>query len=576
VIDLRLRNATIVDGTGAPRFRGDLGVRAGRIVAVGEAGEVDDDARDTVDLDGLVVTPGFVDIHTHYDAQLMWDPTASPSPLHGVTTIVGGNCGFSVAPLGPDDADYVMRMFAVVEGIPLDALRTGADWSWRSFDDFLARLDSTIAVNAGFLVGHSTLRRTAMGEAATQREATADEVARMVALLHESLAAGGLGFSSSLDEVHLDGDGNLVPSRAAGFDEYVALASALRDHAGTTLEFIPAVGEIPSERMELMADMSLGANRPLNWNLLGSLSPVEIYEQQLAACDLATERGAHVVALALPDVMRLRANRMVEDLPAFREVVALPDPERRAALRDPDVRARLREAIDKAAARGLGAMGKWDLVEIAETRTPETAAYAGQTVAAVAAARGEDPVDVLLDVVVPDRLPLTLVLPTLVPSLGATDDGWRARVGIWQDERVMLGGSDAGAHVDLMCHANYPTVVLSEVVRNRGLLTLEQAVRLMTDVPARHYGLRGRGQIKVGGAADLVVLDPDAVASRPAAVRDDLPGGGERLYAEAVGIQTVYVGGRPIVAGGELTGNTPGTVLRSGRDTETVTVPGPR
>jgi N-acyl-D-aspartate/D-glutamate deacylase len=196
-------------------------------------------------------------------------------------------------------------------------------------------------------------------------------------------------------------------------------------------------------------------------------------------------------------------------------------------------------------------------------------------VAAVAAARGDDPVDVLLDVVVPDRLPLTLVLPTLVPSLGATDDGWRARVGIWQDERVMLGGSDAGAHVDLMCHANYPTVVLSEVVRRRGLLTLEQAVRLMTDVPARHYGLRGRGRIEVDGAADLVVLDPEAVASRPAAARFDLPGGGERLYADAVGIETVYVGGRPIVSAGEFTGDLPGAVLRSGTDTDTVTVPGP-
>jgi N-acyl-D-aspartate/D-glutamate deacylase len=219
-------------------------------------------------------------------------------------------------------------------------------------------------------------------------------------------------------------------------------------------------------------------------------------------------------------------------------------------------------------------MGKWDLIEIAETRTPETAAYAGQTVAAIAAARGEDPVEVLLDVVVPDRLPLTLVLPTLVPSLGATDDGWRARVGIWQDQRVMLGGSDAGAHVDLMCHANYPTVVLSEVVRHRALLTLEQAVRLMTDVPARLYGLRGRGRLEVGGAADLVVLEPETVASRPATARYDLPGGGERLYAEATGIETVYVGGRPIVARGEFTDATPGIVLRSGRDTDTVTVPG--
>jgi N-acyl-D-aspartate/D-glutamate deacylase len=571
MIDLLLRGGTVIDGTGAAAVRADVALHEGRVVGVGST---DESAARTVDLDGLVVAPGFVDIHTHYDAQLLWDPNASPSPLHGVTTVVGGNCGFSVAPLGADDADYVMRMFAVVEGIPLDALRSGADWSWHSFGDFLGRLEGHIAVNAGFLVGHSTLRRTAMGDDATEREATADELSRMVALLHDSLAAGGLGFSSSLDEVHLDGDGNLVPSRAASFAEYIALASALRDHPGTTLEFIPAVGEIPAERMDLMADMSLGANRPLNWNLLGSLSPVEIYEQQLTACDVAARRGAHVVALALPDLMRLRANRMVEDLPGFRDVVALPDAERRAALRDPEVRAQLRAAVEKATARGLGAMGKWDLIEIAETRSSATAAYAGQTVAAVAETRGEDPIDVLLDVVVPDRLPLTLVLPTLVPSLGASDEGWSARVGIWQDERVMLGGSDAGAHVDLMCHANYPTVVLSEVVRRRGLLSLEQAVRLMTEVPARLYGLRGRGRVEAGGVADLVVFDPDAVASEPATARFDLPGGGERLYADAVGIETVYVAGRSIVSAGEFTGDLPGVVLRSGTDTDTVTVPG--
>ena len=567
MIDLVLRGGTVVDGTGAPAVRADVAVHEGRVVAVGD---VDESGAREVDVDGLVVAPGFVDIHTHYDAQLLWDPTASPSPLHGVTTVVGGNCGFSVAPLGPDDADYVMRMFAVVEGIPLDTLRAGADWAWQSFADWLGRLDGAIAVNAGFLAGHSTLRRVAMGADAPHREATADEVDAMVRLLHESLAAGALGFSSSLDEVHLDGDGNLVPSRAAAFAEYLALAGTLREHPGTTLEFIPSVGEIPVERMELMADMSLAANRPLNWNLLGSLSPVEIYEQQLTACDLARARGARVVALALPDVLRLRANRMVEDLPAFREVVRLPDDERRAALADPEVRARLKGAVDDAADRGLGAIGKWDLIEIAETRTPATAAYAGQTVAAVAESLGVDPVDVLLDVVVPDRLPLTLVLPTLVPSLGASDEGWRARVAIWQDDRVMLGGSDAGAHVDLMCHANYPTVVLSEVVRRRGLLSIEAAVRLMTDVPARLYGLRDRGRIAPGAAADFAVFDPDRVASEPAAARRDLPGDGERLYAEAVGMEAVYVAGRAIVEAGAFTGDRPGRVLRSGVDTDTV------
>jgi N-acyl-D-aspartate/D-glutamate deacylase len=356
VIDLLLRGGTVVDGAGAPAVRADVGVHDGRVVTVGDTGN---EAREVVDLDGLVVSPGFIDIHTHYDAQLLWDPTASPSPLHGVTTVIGGNCGFSVAPLGPGGAEYVMRMFAVVEGIPIDVLQAGADWTWGSFGEWLARLDNAVAVNAGFLVGHSTLRHAVMGADAVRREASPDEVAAMAALLDESLAAGGLGFSSSLGDAHYDADGNLVPSHAAAASEFVALASTLRNHPGTTLEFIPAVGEIPAERMELMADMALGAARPLNWNLLGSLSPTEIYEQQLTACDLAASRGADVVALALPDVMRLRANRMLDDLPGFRDVVRLPDSERRAALRDPGVRKRLRDAIAATAARGLGAVGKW-------------------------------------------------------------------------------------------------------------------------------------------------------------------------------------------------------------------------
>ena len=565
MLDLLLSGGTVVDGTGAPATVADVGVRDGRIVVVGETAEP---ARRVVDVAGLVVCPGFVDLHTHYDAQLLWDPTASPSVLHGVTTVLGGNCGFSVAPLGPDDAGYIQRMMAVVEGIPLTALLSTGPWDWHSFSEYLDRVDNGLAVNAGFLVGHSTVRRMVMGDDATRTEASPEQVRAMVDLVGASLSGGALGFSSSLGEGHLDGEGRPVPSSSAGLDEFVALAGALRHHPGTTLEFIPSVGPIPDERAQLMADMSLAADRPLNWNLLGSLASEEIYEQQLEASDRAEAVGAHVVALTLPDMMRMRASTLLPGLPGWREVTELDLDGRRAAIADPAVRERLRAGAEKAARRSMGVLSDFALMEVSDPGS----VWVGRSVGEIADARATDVVDVLIDVVLADGLTLFAVLPSLTPSMGRTDEGWAARTAVWKDRRVMLGGSDAGAHLDLMCHANYPTVVLGEVVRDRGLLTVEEAVEMMTDRPARFYGLKERGRLAEGWHADLVVFDPGRVASGPVTLVDDLPGGGERLDAGSVGIEFVLVAGREVVRDGRVTGERPGRVLRSGRDTETVTL----
>jgi len=566
MLDLLLRQGTVVDGTGAPARVADVGVRDGRIVAVGV---LDEPATTTIDCTGRIVCPGFIDVHTHYDAQLLWDPTASPSPLHGVTTVLGGNCGFSIAPLGDDgDADYVRRMMAVVEGIPLGALEAGAEWTWRGFGEYLDRLEGRVAVNAGFLVGHSTVRRVAMGDAAVRDHATPEQLDAMVSLVRDSVADGALGFSSSLGEGHLDGDGNPVPSSSAAFDEFIALSAAVRDQPGTTLEFIPAIGPISSERMELMADMSLAADRLLNWNLLGSLASEEIYEQQLEASDIAAAKGAHVIALTLPDLMRLRSSTVIAGIPGWGDVLALDVDGRRGAVQDPARRGALRAAAEKAAQRAMGVLSDFSQMEVAEPTSP----WVGRSLGDIARDRGTDVVDVLLDVVLVDDLTLYLVLPSLVPSLGRTDEGWRKRVEIWNDPRVMLGGSDAGAHLDLMCHANYPTVVLSEVVRARNLLTWEAAVQMMTDRPARHFGLRDRGQVAPGFHADLVVLDPDTVGSDPAVLHHDLPGGGPRLSAGSQGVAHVFVNGHEIAADGVMTDARPGTVLRAGRDTDTVSL----
>jgi N-acyl-D-aspartate/D-glutamate deacylase len=351
-------------------------------------------------------------------------------------------------------------------------------------------------------------------------------------------------------------------------EEFVILAAAVRDHPGTTLEFIPTVGPIPEERMQLMADMSLAADRPLNWNLLGSLASEEIYEQQLEASDLAEAVGAHVVALTLPDMMRMRASTLLPGLPGWREVTQLDAGGRRAAVADPETRARLRSGAEKAAGRSMGVLSDFALMEVSD---PDSE-WVGRSVGDIAEERGTDIVDVLIDVVLPDGLTLFAVLPSLTPSLGRTDEGWAARVAVWKDRRVMLGGSDAGAHLDLMCHANYPTVVLAEVVRDRGLLSLEEAVEMMTDRPARHYGLTARGRIAQGFHADIVVFDPAEVGSQPVTLIHDLPGGGERLHAGSRGVSHVLVAGRDVVTDGEVTGKRPGRVLRSGRDTETVTL----
>jgi N-acyl-D-aspartate/D-glutamate deacylase len=565
VYDLVLRGGTVVDGSGSPAAVADVGIVADRVVAVGI---LDEPAQRVIDVDGSIVCPGFIDVHTHYDAQLLWDDTAGPSSLHGVTTVIGGNCGFSIAPLAPGDADYIRRMMAVVEGIPLRALQSSGEWDWTSFGEYLTRIDRGLAVNAGFLVGHSAVRRAVMGDEATRAAANPEQLAAMVELVEASLADGALGFSSSLGEGHSDGDGQPVPSRAAAFEEFVALAGSLRGHPGTTLEFIPTVGPIPDARMQLMADMSLAADRPLNWNLLGSLASEEIFEQQLHASDLAAEQGAHVIALTLPDLMRMRASTLLPGLPGWKEVVGSDAGARRAAVADPAARASLREGAERVAERSLGVLDDFTLMEVGDPESP----WRGRSLGEIASARGTDVIDVLLDVVLVDALSLYVVLPSLTPSLGRSDEGWQARVDVWKDPRVMLGGSDAGAHLDLMCHANYPTVVLGEVVRRRGLLTLEQAVEMMTDRPARHYGLTHRGRVMPGWFADLVVFDPREVGSGPTEVLRDLPGGGERLCAASRGIAHVFVGGREVLTDGAVTGERPGHVLRSGHDTETVTL----
>jgi N-acyl-D-aspartate/D-glutamate deacylase len=569
MLDVVIEGGTVVDGTGAPRRRADVGVADGRIVAVGE---VEDRARHRIDAEGRIVAPGFVDVHTHLDAQAFWDPTLGPSSLHGVTSAIGGNCGFTIAPLSGEAGDYLMRMLARVEGMPLASLEQGVPWDWTTTAEYLDRLDGTLAINAGFKVGHSALRRVVMGEAANERTAREDELAQMRGLLREGLAAGGLGFSSTWAETHNDGNGDPVPSRFADAHEIVELARLCSEFPGTSLEFLPVgTGPFDDEVAELMIAMSAAARRPLNWNVITpSAASLPKWLEKLALGDRARTRGAKVVGLTMPVDMRARfsflAGFVLDVFDGWAPVMAAPPEEKLRILRDPERRRRLDEQAQ--VTPRMGHIAAWRELVLTETFTPETKPYQGRRVGDVAAELGKDPFDALVDIAVADGLRTTFSRDVPPPS----DADWQARLQLWRDPRTIIGASDAGAHLDMIAAFRYATGMLEEAVRGQGLLGLEEAIHLLTAAPARLYGLRDRGTVGEGAYADLIVFDEDTIGSEPVGTRFDLPAGAGRLYAAATGIDRVLVNGTEIVRDGADTGARPGTLLRAGRDTATPTM----
>ncbi len=572
MLDIVIRGGTIVDGTGGAARQADLGIRDGRIVAVGS---VDEEAQETVDATGRIVSPGFVDVHTHYDAQAFWDGTLSPSPYHGVTSVVGGNCGFSIAPLSAEAGPYLMKMLSRVEGMPLESLEQGVPWNWRSFGEYLDQLEGTLAVNAGFMVGHSAIRRTVMGERAVGHEATSEELAQMVELLRASLAEGGFGFSSTISATHNDFEGNPVPSRHATKEEMLTLARQVRDFEGTTVEFLPGVGW-GEEEAQYMADLSLAANRPVNWNVMAPSSNNTVGTQrQLAATDLARARGAEVIALTVPQPMTIRINLdsgFVFDAfhnwaPFFR----LSKHEKLTFLNDPAKRRQFEQDAQNPTSP-MHRMANWSNFTIDQVQDESLEKYRGRTVGDIALQEGKEPFDAMIDIAVADDL-RTYFMPQ---AAGTDDETWRIRGELWQDDRTVIGASDAGAHLDMIDTFAFSTVVLGEGVRERALITMEEAIRQLTDVPAQLYGFRDRGRLQEGAYADVVVFDAETVGLGATYTKYDLPAGAGRLYADATGIDHVFANGVEIVRDGTDTGARPGVVLRSGRDTATVEVPGGR
>jgi N-acyl-D-aspartate/D-glutamate deacylase len=570
MLDYVIKGGTVVDGTGSPGVVADVAIRDGRIIAIGS---VDEPAHETIDATGMIVCPGFVDPHTHYDAQLFWDPYATPSNLHGVTSVVAGNCGFTIAPLAPENAEYLLNMMVKVEGMPKAALEQGVPWDWRTYEEFLDRFDGRLGVNAGFLVGHCALRRQVMGADSVGHAASPEQVAEMQRLLHAAIDAGGMGFSTTQSYTHSDGDGEPVPSRWADRDEVLALAEVVGEHEGTTLEWVTdgCLKGFREDEIDLMIDMSLRGQRPINWNVLtiDSAEPAR-YRHQLGASIKAEERGARVVALTMPTLvgmnMSFRTFCALNQMPDWGAILSLPIPERMEKLRDPQVRIFMENRANAPEAGVFSRLTGWGRYRIGDTFSAANEGLKGRLVADIARERGVRDFFALLDIVLEDDL-RTVLWP------GPTDDdaeSWRLRAEAWDSGYTMIGGSDAGAHLDRMCGAPYTTEWLGDCIRGKQLTTLEKAVRHLTDVPARLFGLRERGRLAEGWHADVVVFDPAAIDSGPVELVADLPGDSARLYADAVGIEKVFVNGRLTVDGGKPTGELPGTVLRSGRDTETV------
>ncbi|MFJ4715109.1 amidohydrolase family protein [Streptomyces sp. NPDC088785] len=576
MLDHLIKGATVVDGTGAPAYVADVGIRDGRIAVIAEAGAVTEEARTSEDASGLVLAPGFVDPHTHYDAQLFWDPYATPSLNHGVTTVAGGNCGFTLAPLNParpDDADYTRRMMSKVEGMSLVALEEGAPWTWNSFGEYLDALDGRIAVNAGFMVGHCALRRYVMGADAVGGQPSERQLDAMLALFHDAMDAGAWGLSTTQSSTHSDGDGAPVASRHALPAELIALSRAVGEHEGTQIEAIVAgcLDRFSDAEIELFVEMSAAAGRPLNWNVLTIDAAVpDRVPRQLEASERARRAGGRIVALTMPILtpmnMSLGTFCALNLIPGWGEILGLPVDERIERLADPEVRAEMLRRADSEEAGVFRRLADFGRYVIGDTYTEANEGLTGRVVRDIAAERDQEPFACLVEICANDRL-RTVLWPMPTDN---DPDSWALRARTWEHEDVLLGGSDAGAHLDRMCGAPYTTRFLGDCLRGRGLVGLEQAVKMLTSDPAELFGLRERGRLHEGFHADLVLFDPQAVDAGKATLVHDLPGDSPRLDSRAIGITAVWVNGVEAIRGDVVTGAVSGKVLRSGRDTRTV------
>lgn len=547
--DLLIRNALVFDGSGSTPAIKDVAVIDGLIGAIGT--NLSNHSSEIVDADGLALMPGIIDSHTHFDAQVTWDPYVRPSPALGVTTAVIGNCGFTIAPCKPQDRDITMRNLTQVEGMSLDVLRQGIDWGFETFPEYLAFLRRKgCAVNLAAYIGHSSVRTWVMGAEASQRAATDAEIAQMTQIVREAMAAGAVGFASSTSPAH-NGEGGLpMPSRLASDAEMMALIKAMGE-AGRGVYMVTKGGQMPVSFLE---DMAAQSGRPVMIAALlhNSTNPGTVFND-LDAITAANTRGhrltGQVSCCPLTMDFTLASPYPVEGLQSWKPALGLAGDALKTVLLDAGFRQRVRDEIAAPSTFRLF-NGEWDKVQVVEVTRPVHARYEQRTVADIAAQEGRDPLDVMLDLALSEDLQ-TIFTAQLLNS----DEEAVGRMLNHPHSLVSL--SDAGAHLTFFNDAGFGLHLLGHWARDLGAMSMTDAVRRLTSQPARVLGLTDRGLIREGLAADLLLFDPTAVGRSPKRRVFDLPGGAARLTTDATGVQGVWVNGQRVADQRGLKTDTP-------------------
>lgn len=557
--DMILRGGLVVDGTGLPGYLADVAIKDGRIARIGR---IQEEATRIIDCDGAVVAPGFIDVHTHYDVQLDWDPIASPSCYHGVTTVLTGNCGFTLAPAKPQDVGWLAAMLSRVEGMSKQALAVGFEFEGGSFGDFWDRLEGRLGVNAAGYVGHCAVRRWVMGDDASERTATPDEIEAMKLLVRESMNQGAIGFSTSQLELHVGEDGRGVPSNHASPEEILELASVLAEFDHGAIEIIPrsmSEGYDEADR-KLLLDLYRVSGKPIELNILSPTPDHPMgWQSTLDFCREASKQGIRLhpqfTTNKLELHLKLADTFVFDEMPLWREVLTSAEPTRCNRLRDPDTREKMRAEWEDPNVRAVS-FDIGDLLVEATIR-PENAGLVGKSIREISGERGEDSFDVFLDLALSEDLEMSF--QSGAPEIARDFIRMVVQTGV-SDPIVMAGSSDGGAHLASFTGADYSTRLLSEWVPDA--MSLEQAIWRLSGMPASVHGLRDRGFLRHGAWADIVVFDLDRLAASEAYLARDFPAQTERYVVDAEGYRSVIVAGEILVQDGKATDARPGQVIR--------------
>lgn len=555
MLDLLIRNARICDGTGAPSVMGDLGVKDGVIRSVGTGnGQT---AERVVDADGLALAPGFVDPHTHYDAQIAWDPLVTCSPWHGVTTVIMGNCGVGVAPVRPETREILMQDLVNVEAIPYDVMKAGIDWQWESYGQYLDAIDRRgLGINVAGLVAFTPLRHYVMGEASFERAATGPEIATMRRLLGEAIGAGAFGFTTTTSRNHVGYQGRPLACRNASREELIGVVRGLADAGRGAIEMILNSGgmfAVSDEDIELLRLVAQASTRPITWlAMFAHPGQPDFHDQTFAKLgDLVTRAVPQVTPRPIMSQGDLRNPTMFGSFVSWQKAFNRPAAEQMALYRDPEFREGFRQELESRKRTHM-----WGQMRVLEVGRRELSGYVGRTLEEIAASEGKRPVDAYFDLGLADDLDTRFQSSTFNFDPAGIER-------LITDDRCLIGLSDGGAHVDFICDVGYATALLDIWVRQRGALTLEKAVHKLTQVPATLFGIPNRGVLAEGKVADLVLFDPATVTAKPPKYAYDLPCNGRRLVSESEGIAATFVAGVELYHEGKHTGAMPGKILRS-------------